>query len=107
MEILWNFSRFEDKKSRLTLSQNPHFYTWLPTFPGEYGDRFLAEPIDNFQQHARINVLTDIPGPLGWVFLETGQNTRAFGNVWIPDSAIIFKSGSLSVILFSQLLTSF
>jgi hypothetical protein len=92
MEILWNFSRFKDKKSRLTLSQNPHFYAWLPTSPGEYGDSFLAKPIEEtFHQHARIHVITDIPGPLGRVFVETGQNTRAFGNVWIPNHAIIFK----------------
>jgi len=105
MEILWNFSRFKDKKSRLTLSQNPHFYAWLPTFPGEYRENFTAEPIETFQQHARVHVLTDIPGPLGRVFLETGQNTRAFGNVWIPSSAIIFKSEILSVIFFSPLMT--
>src|SRR5260221_5881125 len=107
MEFLCNFSRSEDKKRRLTLSQNPHFYAWLPTFPGEYGGRFLAEPIQNFRQHARVNVLMDIPGPLGRVFLETAQNTRAFGNVWIPNGAIIFKSGTLSAISSSPLLTSF
>lgn len=46
-----------------------------------------------------VNVLTDIPGPLGRVFLETAQNTRAFGNFWIPNDAIIFKSETLSYLL--------
>ena len=90
-EILWNFSRFKDKTRRITLSQNPHFYAWLPTSPEEYGDEFKAEPIETFQQHARVHVLTDIQGPLGRVFVETGQNTRIFDNVWIPNNAIIFK----------------
>ena len=90
-EILWNFSRFKDKNRRITLSQNPHFYAWLPTSPEEYGDEFKAEPIETFQQHARVHVLTDIQGPLGRVFVEAGQNTRIFDNVWIPNNAIIFK----------------
>lgn len=87
-EILWNFGRFKDAR-RLTLKENPHFYklTDLPTSPEAYGDDFKTDPIDNFQ-HAKICVLTDKPGRL---YLETDQNSRAFGNVWVPNNAIIFK----------------
>ncbi|KAH9966990.1 hypothetical protein BJV74DRAFT_284201 [Russula compacta] len=49
--------------------------------------RFRADPIDHFQ-HAKICVLTDKPGR---VFLETDQKARAFGNLWVPNEAIIFK----------------
>ena len=89
-EVLWNFGRFDSKdKGRLTLKQNPHFYkrSDLPIFRGAYVDQFNADPIDYFHD-SRICVLTDKPGRL---FLNTGRNTRAFGNIWTPREAIIFK----------------
>jgi hypothetical protein len=90
-EILWNFSRFKDER-RLTLKQNPHFYKHsdLSTSLEAYVGDFKTNPIDSFQD-TKICVLTDGPGR---VFLETGQNSRAFGNVWMPNDAMIFK-GSL------------
>ena len=106
-EILWNFSRLPDSKGRLTLKQNPHFYGWLPTLPEQYGGNFQIAPIGDFlhlHSESRIHVLTDNPGRR--VYLETAQNTRAFGNVWVANNAIIFKGSILSVISFSQSLTS-
>jgi len=87
-EILWNFSRFKDER-RLTLKQNPHFYKYsdLPTLREAYVGDFQTQPTDTFQD-AKICVLTDSPGR---VFLETDQKSRAFGNVWAPNSAMIFK----------------
>jgi hypothetical protein len=92
-EVLWNFSRFK-KGSRLVLEHNPHFYKRLPTLPGAYGGEFRMEPIETFQ-HEAISVLIDNPGHAGRVFLETAKEARAFGNVWIPKNAIIFKGSCL------------
>jgi hypothetical protein len=41
----------------------------------------------------KVHVLTDRPGR---VYLESGQDTRAFGNVWQPKDAIIFKGSCLT-----------
>jgi len=90
-EILWNFSRF-DRERRLTLSQNPHFYDYLPTSPNanwsEFDSKATEEnfPTDHTQP---IYVLTNTPGR---VFLELGPNTRAFDNVWNTNETLIFKS---------------
>lgn len=101
-EVLWNFGRFKDER-RLTLKQNPHFYkdSDLPTSQHAYVGGFRTDPIEDFQ-HAKICVLTDKPGR---VFLETDKNTtRAFGNVWVPNDAIIFK-GSSSTFMFTFLVS--
>jgi hypothetical protein len=92
-EVLWNFSRFKGEK-RLTLKHNPHFYkdSDLPTSQKEYVGEFRTDPIENFQ-HAKICVLTDKPGR---VFLGGEKNTRAFGNIWVPNEAIIFKGSSIT-----------
>jgi hypothetical protein len=79
----------------LTLKQNPHFYEVLPSLPERYGGRFRTDPIESFQ-FEKISVLTDNPGETGRVFLETAEETRAFGNVWVPKDAIIFKGSFLS-----------
>jgi hypothetical protein len=97
-EILWNFSRYKDKR-RLTLKQNPHFYEALPLFPEKYGGKFRTDPIETFQ-FEKISVLTDNSGRTGRVFLETAEGTRAFGNVWVPKDAIIFKGSRLSFSVF-------
>ena len=96
-EVLWNFSRFRDKR-RLTLKQNPHFYEVLPTSPNEYDGRFQRHPIYFLDLHLQvhlIDVLTDSSGPTGRVFLETPKETRIFGNVWVPKRAMIFKGSCL------------
>jgi hypothetical protein len=102
-EILWNFGRFKDAR-RLTLKENPHFYkfTHLPTSPEAYVGDFKTDPIDNFQ-HAKICVLTDKPGRL---YLETDQNSRAFGNVWVPNDAIIFKGSRITFLSTLPLFSS-
>ena len=99
-EILWNFSRFKDAKKRLTLKRNPHFYKQLPTLPHVYGGEFQTDPIETFE-HENISVLTDNPDAVGRVYVDIGQKRRAFGNVWIPSNAIIFRGLHISVTLFS------
>ncbi|KAI9507836.1 hypothetical protein F5148DRAFT_1284720 [Russula earlei] len=86
-EILWTFSRYKDGR-RLTLGQNPHCYELLPPSREAYGSEFRRDPITNFWDTAKICVLVD---RLGRLYLESGQNSRAFDNVWIPKDAIIFK----------------
>ncbi|KAI9507837.1 hypothetical protein F5148DRAFT_63791 [Russula earlei] len=86
-EILWNFARYKDER-RLTLSQNPHFYKHLPGSKADYRDNFRTDPTEDFSEPTRIYVLTDRPGR---IYLESDQTSRAFGNVWAPSKAIIFK----------------
>jgi len=99
---------FKDPKKRLTLSQNPHFYAWLPSSPEEYDGEFRTYPIESFlhTNATRVHVLTDNPGSAGRVFLETAQDTRAFGNGWIPSKAIIFKGSLLSITSFTPVIFS-
>jgi hypothetical protein len=92
-EILWNFSRFpRDDDRRLTLRQNPHFYKDFPTSPEAYKRTFQADPIEDFHNVNRVCVLTDKPGR---VYLQGDlakpRSDRAFGNIWVPNHAIIFK----------------
>jgi len=94
-EVLWNFSRFKGNE-RLTLKQNPHFYTRLPTSSKQYGGKFISDPIERFQ-HDMISVLTD---GTDWVYMEIAEKRRAFRGVWNPNNAIIFKGSSLSVRCF-------
>jgi hypothetical protein len=91
-EILWNFARYKDGR-RLTLSQNPHFYKDLPRNKDGYRDDFQREPTEDFSGSAGIFVLTDRPGR---VYLESDQNARAFGNVWAPSKAMIFKGSCIN-----------
>lgn len=100
-EILWNFRRIKDKRRRLTLKQNPHFYIHLPRSPDAYGGEFNLEPIENFQHPDKFYVLTDRPG---LVYINTGQYSRCFGNFWCPNGAIIFK-GSYVMFLISLFYT--
>ena len=105
-EVLWKFSRFKDAKKRLTLKRNPRFYKRLPTLPHLYGGKFRADPIDTFQ-HEEISVLTDNPDGVGRVYVDIGRKRRAFGNVWIPNSAIIFRGLRISATLLSLILIYF
>ena len=99
-EILWNFARYNDGR-RLTLSQNPHFYKDLPRNKNAYRDDFQWDPTEDFLGSTGIYVLTDRwPGR---VYLESDQNARAFGNVWAPSKAIVFKG---SCVTFSSFLPS-
>ncbi|KAH9955998.1 hypothetical protein BC827DRAFT_1234259 [Russula dissimulans] len=73
-EILWNFAR-------------------PPHIRDAYGGEFQSDPITNFVDTPKVCVLTDRPGR---VYLESGENPRAFGNVWAPKDAIIFKGACLA-----------
>ena len=86
----------------MTLKDNPHFYERLPKSVEHYEGQFQADPIETFQQE-KISVLTDNPRLTGRVFLETIEKKRAFGNVWVPKKAIIFKGMYLSCIPFLAL----
>ena len=91
-EIMWNFSRFKDEKQRLTLSENPQFYTRLPTSPEGYGDSLKIDPTEDFrvrfQYNVKFYVLTDKPEV---VHIMTEQDSKCFGNFWCPQNDIIFK----------------
>lgn len=96
-EILWNFSRLKNKKQRLTLSENPHFYADLPTSPEAYGDGVEIDPTEDFQHADTFYVLTDRPS---LVCITTDQDTRYFGNFWCPQNAVIFKGLGILFYLF-------
>jgi len=85
-EVLWNFSR--QNKNRLSLAENPHFYKNLPLSPNEYEDKFIADPIEHFQEILKVHVLTNRPGR---VFLTCAQDPQVFYNIWVPDRTLIFK----------------
>ena len=87
-EILWNFSRFKDEKKRLTVSENPHVYTELPTSPEAYGHSVKIDPTEDFRQAYEFYVLIDKPEI---VRIVTDQDSQYFGNFWSPKDAIIFK----------------
>ena len=70
--------------------RQPHFYEKLPASAEKYEGQFRTDPIGTFH-HDKISVLTDNPRLTGRVFLETAKEKRAFGNVWVPKEAIIFK----------------
>ena len=104
-EVLWNFSRYtgKEREKRLTLGQHPHFYRGLPLVSREYGDDFQSDPIENFLDTSspehKIFVLTNRQGR---VYLESGKDPRAFGNVWCPQRTIIFKGSSLAFSKFAH-----
>ncbi|KAI0268967.1 hypothetical protein BGY98DRAFT_1101358 [Russula aff. rugulosa BPL654] len=102
-EVLWNFSRYKPAdKRRLTLKQNPHFYEDLPR---KYKDDFRCDPIEIRNLLGKLewhSLDKDSPGPKitvlthrqGRIYIKSGQESRAFGNVWCPKGspkAIIFK----------------
>ena len=87
-EILWNFSCLTDKKKRLTLSDNPHFYIELPTSPEAYGDNVEFDPTEDFRHANKFYVLTDKPES---VHIVTDQEIQVFGNFWCSQGLIIFK----------------
>ena len=60
--------------------------------------------MDHYQGVDDICVLTNKPGR---VFLESGENSRAFDNVWRANGILIFKSQVLIFCFSSPLLTSF
>ena len=99
-EILWNFSRFKDEKQRLTLGDNPHFYSELPTSLEAYMDSLEIDPTDDFWHADKFYVLTDKPEPL---YIVTDRSSQSFGNFWRPQNAIIFKGFGVFFYFISSL----
>ena len=88
-EVLWNFAHFEDER-RISLQDNPHFYSELPTSLDAYTPEFKALPVDRFElkPNSNICVLVD---QRRRVFLESRQETRIFSNIFTLGDAMIFK----------------
>jgi hypothetical protein len=108
-EILWNFCRYSlGSNKRVTLAENPHFYLQHHLHvrsQNEYKDGFTADPTEHYQEDVdNIYVLTNKPGR---VFLECGEQSRAFDNVWRANEIFIFKGRRLAFFLLFPLLTSF
>ena len=107
-EILWNFCRFPPgSKKRLTLAENPHFYYHHHLYtnsPYAYNDGFTTNPMGHYQDVDKIYVLTNKPVR---VFLECGERSRTFDNVWRPNGVFIFKGRRLPFPLLFPLLTYF
>jgi hypothetical protein len=97
-EILWKFCRFKDKKKRLTLRENPHFYTELPTSPEAFCESVKIDPTEDFRHGNKFYVLIDRPEP---VYIMAGQVLQTFGNFWCPKDAIILK-GKVSCFVISH-----
>ena len=90
-EILWNFSRYNDR-ARITLEQNPHFYLRCAADESVYTPTFqrypLPDPSGALEHNDTLFVLFDRPGR---VLLETEHKLRIFGNVWSLNGFLIFR----------------
>ena len=89
-EILWNFSP-SNGRARITLEQNPHFYSSLPTDEKAFTPVFTLHPLGDLsvlKPHDTVYVLVDRPG---CVFVESKGGKRRFGNVWALNGTLIFK----------------
>ena len=111
-DILWNFNRYRpDSGKRVTLEQNPHFYEhevherFHIRSLNAHQDRIIVDPIDNHQNANIVDVLTNRPSR---IFLEFGEKSRAFDNVWQTNGILVFKSQCEGFPIFSfPLLTLF
>ena len=105
-EILWNLICFEDEKKCLTLRDNPHFYTELPTSLEAYGDSVKIDPTEDFRHANKFYVLIDKPEP---IHIMTDQDSQSFGNFWCPRNAIVFKGLGILVLFppYSDVLPDF
>jgi hypothetical protein len=104
-EILWNFNRLKGR-ARITLEQNPHFYSSLPTDETTFTPMFTCHPLGDLsvlKPHDIVYILIDRPG---CVFLEAKGEMRRFGNVWALNDTLIFK-GLCSLLPFPLLLDNF
>ena len=102
-EILWNFSRYNDR-ARITLEQNPHFYLDCPTDESAYTPLFQRHPVKGpsvgLGHNGTVYVLFD---GMSRVFLDIGLNFSIFCNVWSLNGVLIFR-GSCHVFPFRFLL---
>ena len=89
-EILWSFSRLEGR-ARITLEQNPHFYSSLPEDESAFTPIFTFQPLGDLsvlKPRDTVYVLVDKPG---CVFVQSKGEMRRFGNVWALNGTLIFK----------------
>jgi hypothetical protein len=90
-EILWNFGRYQGR-ARVTLEQNPHFYSSLPANESRFTPLFKRHPLRDFRKalksHDTVYILVDTPSRM---FFETEGEKRSFGNVWMLNGTLIWK----------------
>ena len=97
-EILWNFCHSKDKKKRLSLKENAHFYTELPTLLKSHGDSVKIDPTEDFRHADNFYVLIDRPQR---VHIMTGNKIlHSFGNLWRSENTIIFKGSGIFFFAF-------
>lgn len=103
-EILWNFSRYK-VPARITLEQNPHFYSRCPADESVYTPMFRRHPLQEttgaLEHNDTVYVLFDRPSR---VCLHTKQQSRIFGNIWLLNGSLIFR-GVFHVFLSHQFLS--
>jgi hypothetical protein len=104
-EILWNFCRSEDKKNRLTLKDNPHFYAELPTLLKAHGDSVKIDSTEDFRHANKFYVLTDKQELVH--IMTDNKILHSFGNLWRSENGIILKGSDLFFVFphVSDLLT--
>jgi hypothetical protein len=106
-EILWKFSRYKDRRARITLEQNPHFYLRCPADESSYTPTFRCHPLQDpsgaLEHNDTVYVLFDRPGR---VFLDIEYRPRIFGNVWLLNGSLIFR-GLCHISLVACFLTYF
>ena len=113
-EIIWNFCHYQDGKS-VSLPQNPHLYTGLPTSPEAYqptfdhmqvqtltkdsDGRYRCDQGDNrddrdyhHEPQITVHLLTNTSRRIFFVS-EFGkkEQSRAFDKVWTTANTLIFK----------------
>ena len=96
----------KDKRSRLILRENPHFYANLPALLKAHGNSVNINPIEDFQLGDTFYVLTDRQEPIH--IMIGNKILHSFGNLWRYGNTIIFKGLALQAILpplISDLLT--
>ena len=90
-EILWNFSRYTGR-ARITLEQNPHFYSRCAADDSTYTPIFQRRPLQDLsgalENNDTVYVLFDRPCR---VFLDTELESRIFGNVWSLNGILVFR----------------
>ena len=102
-EILWNFCCIEDKKKRLTLEENPHFYAELPALLEAHADSVKINPTEDFRHADKFYVLTDKE----LIHIMTDYKIlHSFGNLWRSENTIILKGSGVFFFGFPLFLTS-
>jgi hypothetical protein len=90
-EILWNFSRYMGP-ARITLEQNPHFYSRCPADESSYTPISRHHPLQDTRGALEHNntLYVFVDGPYR-VFLHTEHKSRIFCNIWLLNGLLIFR----------------